>query len=320
MKYVLYLLFSVLFMACTERKLQQKMEPFPVEMLLYAERIRVDEIINPEQIVLKRQSILVTDSRNYDAMLYQYSLPEFKCIYEGGAKGQAEEEFQVYPRIWRTLTDKVYIGGYTEFSLKSFRMDSICHLSFEKKHELPISSDIPNDRHIVRDSLSIYNETDKLAIKKINLNTLHEMGQILFEPDDHPEKYYYKNSGIMIANDSLIIYAYKYKKQIDFYSVDSMKLCKRLVGDDITPRIVIGDLENSVVYYNELVAGKRYFYARGEGKKKECIIEVFDYSGHSIAKYTLDVMPNPFDVDEENRIIYGYNSEFFEDGFLKFTF
>ena len=46
----------------------------------------------------------------------------------------------------------------------------------------------------------------------------------------------------------------------------------------------------------------------------------FDYSGHSIAKYTLDVMPNPFDVDEENRIIYGYNSEFFEDGFLKFTF
>ncbi len=31
----------------------------------------------------------------------------------------------------------------------------------------------------------------------------------------------------MIANDSLIIYAYVYKKQIDFYSVDSMKLCKK---------------------------------------------------------------------------------------------
>ena len=86
MKYVLYLLFSVLFIACTERKLQQKMESFPVEMLLCAERIRVDEVINPEQIVLKKQSILVTDSRNHDAMLYQYSLPEFKCIYEGGAK------------------------------------------------------------------------------------------------------------------------------------------------------------------------------------------------------------------------------------------
>ena len=43
-------------------------------------------------------------------------------------------------------------------------------------------------------------------------------------------------------------------------------------------------------------------------------------SGHSIAKYILDIMPGAFDVDEENRIIYGYNSEFFEDGFLKFTF
>ena len=107
-------------MACTEQKLQQDMEPFPEEKLLYAERIRVDEIINPEQMVLKKQSILVTDSRNHDAMLYQYSLPEFKCVYKGGVKGQAEDEFQVYPRIWRTLTDKVYIGGYTEFSLKSF--------------------------------------------------------------------------------------------------------------------------------------------------------------------------------------------------------
>lgn len=56
MKYVLYLLFSVLFMACAERKLQQKMESFPVEMLLYADRIRVDEIISPEQIVLLMQS------------------------------------------------------------------------------------------------------------------------------------------------------------------------------------------------------------------------------------------------------------------------
>ncbi len=25
-------------------------------------------------------------------------------------------------------------------------------------------------------------------------------------------------------------------------------------------------------------------------RKKECIIEVFDYSGHSIAKYILDIM------------------------------
>lgn len=50
-----------------------------------------------------------------------------------------------------------------------------------------------------------------------------------------------------------------------------MKLCKRLVGDNIIPRIVIGDIENSLVYYDELVAGKRYFYARGQGKKKNAL-------------------------------------------------
>lgn len=54
--------------------------------------------------------------------------------------------------------------------------------------------------------------------------------------------------------------------------------------------------------------------------REEMYYRFFDYSGHSITKYTLDTISNPFDVDEENRIIYNYNSEFFEDSFLKFTF
>ena len=54
-------------------------------------------------------------------------------------------------------------------------------------------------------------------------------------------------------------------------------------------------------------------------KFQGCFIEVFDYSGHSVAKYELDVLLYAFDVDEENGIIYGYNSDVFEDGFLKYT-
>lgn len=37
------------------------------------------------------------------------------------------------------------------------------------------------------------------------------------------------------------------------------------------------DLENSVAYYDELVAGK-CFYIIDQGKKIEYVIEVFDYS------------------------------------------
>ena len=57
MERVCFLLFCITLMACTEQKLQQEIEPFPEEKLLYAERIRVDEIISPEQIVLKKQYI-----------------------------------------------------------------------------------------------------------------------------------------------------------------------------------------------------------------------------------------------------------------------
>lgn len=50
-----------------------------------------------------------------------------------------------------------------------------------------------------------------------------------------------------------------------------------------------------------------------------CFIEVYDYSGRSIAQYELTEMLYAFDVDEDNSTIYGYNSDIFEDGFLKYT-
>ena len=64
---------------------------------------------------------------------------------------------------------------------------------------------------------------------------------------------------------------------------------------------------------------KIIFMCGVRGVKNGCSIEVFDYSGGSIAKYELDVMLTTFTIDEQNRAIYGYNDEVFEDGFLKFS-
>lgn len=318
MRIIYYILTVLAFTSCSYEH-RQNIEPFPIKRKLYAEKIWVNDVLFPGWIMLKKQSLFVVDIKS-DTMLYQFSLPDFKCLYKGGVRGEAEDEFQVAPRFCRTMSDKVYIWGYTPFSMKAFTMDDNNCFIDETLYKLPLIDDVANERHIIRDSILIYNAApDELAIKKINLNSNKLEGQILFDSYNHREPFFYKNRGYMVANDSLIIYAYIYKKQIDFYDVDDLKLRKRLLGDEIVPRIVVGDLDSSVCYNQSLVACKEFFYVKCQGKEKEVSIEVFDYSGCSIAEYVFNISPQYFDIDERNKVIYGYNNDF-EDYFLKYTF
>lgn len=322
MSRIVCLLVVLLLIGCVGRKSLQNIEPFPVEELLHAEKVRLNEVFNLSMMMWKDKYLFMTDSRSNDTMMYQYSLPDFKCIYKGGSRGQARDEFQAFPIFCKTTTtNTVYIWGYTLSTIKSFAMDNIGRLSLKKEYKLPTFTDMYNDMHVVKDSILIIKDITQLAIRKINLNNQKVIGEILFKKDDHNQPFFYENSGYMLANDSLIIYAYKYKKQIDFYGMDDMQLKKRLVGNDAAPQIVLGDLENSVQYHYGLLAGKDCFYVRCPVKEdnKECI-EVYSYSGHSIVRYELDNALGPFAVDEQNRVIYGYNSEVFEDGILKYPF
>jgi len=316
---------GLLFMACTEQKpaSQQKVESFPVEKSLFAERVKVNEVFSLSKMMYKGDYLFVSDARSNENLIHQYSLPDFKCVYEGGSKGQAEDEFQIFPVFCNTPADKVYIWGYTMFSIRSFTLDNAGQLTFERKYDLPISGDMYNDIHVVRDSILVMNEVSQLAIKKINLNNQQIIGEIKFKKDEHNESFFCENSGYMAANDSLIVYAYRYKKQIDIYDMGDMKLKKKLVGDEIAPHIVLYDPESTVYRNYGIFAGKDYFYVWCPGKwgvKNGCSIEVYDYSGGSIAKYELDAMLTTFTVDERNGVIYGYAGRVFEDGFMRYTF
>ncbi|MBS6239970.1 MAG: hypothetical protein KH897_16750 [Bacteroides sp.] len=72
------------------------------------------------------------------------------------------------------------------------------------------------------------------------------------------------------------------------------------------------DTENVTYHYFNIYAGKRYFYALYVGHKEkesddnffERTLEVYDYGGNPIIKYTFDIIPFYFVVDEENSYIY----------------
>lgn len=82
-KSIYLLLAYALFSACTvqvtaqKQVSEEKIEPFPVEKSLQAEKIKVNEVFFLDGIKVKKGSIFALDLKSTDTLLYQYSLPKF---------------------------------------------------------------------------------------------------------------------------------------------------------------------------------------------------------------------------------------------------
>ena len=111
----------------------------------------------------------------------------------------------------------------------------------------------------------------------------------------------------MAANDSVMIYVYLYKNQIDIYDVKDFRLKRRIVGVYKPQKPAFRDEE---LYYLGVIPGDKYFYAlfkgerNAEGKNPSNTIEVYDYDGNPVALYRFDMPPLYFYPDEKNNCIY----------------
>lgn len=176
--------------------------------------------------------------------------------------------------------------------------------------------------NIINDSLFIYYSSNQLAITKYDLKNQTELDKIKLEKDDGNESYFYSNRGLIAANDSFVVYPYIYKKQIDIYAVKDFKLVKRINDGKHYPEIIANDIEDITYHYLNVYAGKKYFYALYVGHKEDNnflgrTLEVYDYGGNPIIKYTFDIIPFYFVVDEENGYIYATNAHY-EDYLLRY--
>ena len=303
--------------SCGSKQNSIEFQPFEKESLLTCEMVFMDDVIAPDFMQINNHSLFIVSSRS-DSMLYQYSLPDMKPLYRGGTQGQGEPEFSLFPMLCKSFSNLLYVWGYTPFTIKSFEVKEDTAISFRRSYRLPLYGSF-NQMHVIHDSILVYNAMpDKLAIKKVNLNQGKEMGEITFETEDHMESFFYKNRGLVAANDRYIVYAYYYKKQIDIYDAETMQLHKRLTNGDKEPHIQVGDFEGNKTYYVNIVSGTDCFYALCKDGDKDYALEVFDYEGRSKAKYKFDIIPFLFAVDEEDGVLYGYNSNY-EDYLLKYA-
>lgn len=294
---------------------------FPEYKKLFAEKIFVNEIYSPDFVTKSGNNFIISSSAS-DTTLFLYDTPSLTFKKATGIKGNGPNEIQTFPMFCHTLDNKyLYIKGYSPFSIKKISIQPDGNLLFIDEYYLD-KYDEYNFMNIIKDSLFIYYNSNQLAITKYDLKNKTELDKIKFKKDDHNESYYYSNRGFIAANDSFIVYPYIYKKQIDIYSVDNFKLVKRIDDGKRYPKIVINDEDNITWHYFNVFAGKKYFYALHVGHKEnenffDRTLEVYDYEGKPIIKYTFDIIPFYFAVDEENGYIYATNAHY-EDYLLRY--
>ena len=192
--------------------------------------------------------------------------------------------------------------------------------------------------YLVQDSLIIcytlgnrfnkLGEYNDMAIKKMNLNNIGEVNEALILTTEHEDIFSDPNLATGIAaNDAFIVYAYVYKKQIDIYDVNSLKLIKQLVennGKFVIP--TAGDGRKIIDQYQGVVAGQKYFYVlynkgkAGIGTYPPAVqsLEVFDYSGNPIVEYEFNEHIIRFAIDEVNNMMYAYDG-MDEDHLLRYA-
>lgn len=264
---------------------------------------------------------LFVSSLNTDTVLYIYTLPQLEYKDGFGIKGEGKGEYYIPPMFIGSSSQNLYISGKSYSEIEKYAIDESGNMLLDSVIDTKITESC-NQMYIIGDTTLIYNSLPKeLSIKKYDLKRNKIIDKITFKPDNHSSTYFYTNKGNIVSNDSLIVYYYSYKNQIDIYNISTMSLRKRIVGKYKPTQIVVGERNSINYYYINAFISNKYIYALcqngqyGDYTKME--LEVYDFNGNVVKKYTFDIPPIFFIVDEKSELIWGYNPQY-EDYFLSY--
>jgi len=291
----------------------------PEKKELKSEKKILEEIISPDFLTRIDNKLIISSSQS-DYMLYVYSLPDLKYLHSSGKKGRGPEEIHQFPMFCESLNQTLYVWGYGPRTIRKLDINQNGELKLNDTIKLPIYENF-NCMHIFNDSLFIYYLPDNLKIVKFDLKNKKYLDNIQMKKDDHNESYFYSNRGTIAANDSFVVFAYFFKKQINIYRLNDFVLHKKIIGNYKHKDPIVGDF-NTPVYYTQIVASENFFYALcKDNKSNSVVMEVYNYSGSFVKEFTFDITPILFAVDENNKTIYGFaNNNKFEPYLLKFRF
>ena len=281
---------------------------FPQEKRIQAVKCPVGDVMNPSYMIQKGDYLLVRSGQP-KKQLFVFTVPDLRFVCATGNQGRGPEEFSTFPTLVESRTDTFYVFGYAHRHLKSLAVDSAARVHLTECYEIPLH-EVFNHMHLIDDSVLLY-ETVMLpqyAVYKYDLKNRKSIDELKIERETPESELTFDTSrGYMAANDSVMIYVYLYKNQIDIYDVKDFRLKRRIVGVYKPQKPAF---RNKELYYLGVIPGDKYFYAlfKGErtekGENRSNTIEVYDYDGNPVALYRFDIPPLYFYPDEKNNCIY----------------
>lgn len=320
--YYKFVIYVFLLTSCTNNQYYVYVdEKFPIDTLR-ATKYFLENVIHPIFITSKNNSLIVSSIRS-DTSLYLYSTPNITYKNCFGVIGNGVGEYPLAPMFVFSQMKDLYISGKTYTSIEQYSIDSLSQLSYVKEFDTGIEGSC-NQMHLINDSILVYNSIpDKLSIKKYDIKSKEIIDEIVIGKESGNSTFFNINRGNISANDSFVVYSYVYKKQIDIYAIDDMKLRKRIVGKDIHQNVIKENQKEMISYYVNTVATKKHLYILCQGSTltdyTKAKMEVYDYNANLVKQYVFDIPPILFTVDEDNGYIYGYNY-FHEDCLLTYKF
>ena len=281
---------------------------FPQEKRIQAVKCPEGDVMDPSYMIQKGDYLLVRSGQP-KKQLFVFTVPDLRFVCATGNQGRGPEEFSTFPTLVESRTDTFYVFGYAHRHLKSLAVDSAARVHLTECYEIPLH-EVFNHMHLIDDSVLLY-ETVMLpqyAVYKYDLKNRKSIDELKIERETPESELTFDTSrGYMAANDSVMIYVYLYKNQIDIYDVKDFRLKRRIVGVYKPQKPAF---RNKELYYLGVIPGDKYFYAlfKGErtekGENRSNTIEVYDYDGNPVALYRFDIPPLYFYPDEKNNCIY----------------
>lgn len=278
---------------------------------LVAKEIYLNEIFDISDLAIVENNIIFQSIAS-DTIIHVYQTPNFQLLNSFGHKGEGPMDFS-NPHLYKGTNNQFLIGGFNSgknayrYDLKSNNIDKQDQYNILNIGE-PMNNVYSFDKYL------IYNNIFQLNICKYNFENNSTNILYSFPKDDHLESFFYSNKGILVANDSVIVYAYFYKDKIDFIDFDG-NLKKSILGEKQKPHININNFNSNTTTFINAFASKSYIFLLYRGKNHDDFMKdpykdkllIYDNNGNYINEYRFDISPILFVFDDINNTLYGYN-------------
>ena len=304
--FMLFLLFCCY--SCKEK------EPvFPVVKHLIAEKVKAENT-GVARISIYKDLLIVTPMGSFtDNTIDVYSWPDIVFLYSMGTKGRGPGEVsQSATLLQSNNSDYMYVKGISSpLNIRKFAIDSTRRLLPVSDYSIGRFPSSMSKPFLINDSLYISDDFAVKIVEKYDIINQNPLGEIKYATEES-ESSIDMDWGIMLANGSEISYIYSFRPEIYVYDINTLKLTRKikLKSKEIP---LSPDKMNPYYIYLDAFAGEKYYYLLYMGDYLDNYhpsisqIEVYDHDWNPVIKYTFDIAPTTFVVDEDRGLILSSN-------------